>query len=340
MNSLQSAQIGRPRAGQPGRILIGTASWTDKSLIDCGRFYPPEAKTTAARLQFYAQTFPIVEVDSSYYGLPTAHIAGLWVARTPAAFVFDIKAYALFTQHPASPRSLPRDLREALPDALVAQRHIYCRDLPAATQDELWRRFAAALLPLDSAGKLGVVLFQFPPWFLPDRENRAYIAALHERLPQYTAAIEFRNPFWLDDAHAAGTLALLSELRLPFVCVDEPQGTRASVPPIVAATAPTGVVRFHGRNAAAWAAPTSNVAEKYNYDYSDDELQGWLPGIAQLAAETEQVHVLMNNCIEDKGVRNAQDLARLLREAPDLAPAVVGPAPAADGGVAVQPRLL
>src|SRR5579859_94947 len=210
-----------------GRIRIGTASWTDKSLIECGRFYPPEAKTAEARLQFYASQFPIVEVDSSYYAMPAEHTAGLWVERTPDGFVFDIKAYALFTQHPTPPRSLPKDLREALPDELGAKRNLYYRDLPASLQDELWRRFAAALLPLDSAGKLGVVLFQFPPWFLPGHESRAYIGELRERLPQYLPAVEFRNPYWLSEDNLENTLGFLRSLDLPFVCVDEPQGTRA-----------------------------------------------------------------------------------------------------------------
>ncbi|HLZ70530.1 MAG TPA: DUF72 domain-containing protein [Dehalococcoidia bacterium] len=321
-----------------GRIRIGTASWTDKSLIECGRFYPPEAKTAEARLQFYASQFPIVEVDSSYYAMPAEHTAGLWVERTPDGFVFDIKAYALFTQHPTPPRSLPKDLREALPDELGAKRNLYYRDLPASLQDELWRRFAAALLPLDSAGKLGVVLFQFPKWFLPGRESRAYLAALRERLPQYTPAVEFRNPLWLDAEHTPGTLALLREHGYPFVCVDEPQGTPASVPPIVAATAETAVVRFHGRNAATWAARDVGVSAKYDYQYTDAELQGWLPGIEQLAEQSSDVHVLMNNCVEDKGIRNAQDLARLLREAPDVAPAVAPPR--GEGQPAPQPRLL
>src|SRR6476646_7891368 len=97
------------------RILIGTASWTDKSLLDCGRFYKPELKTPEARLQFYAAQFPMVEVDSSYYGMPSERNAELWVARTPADFTFDIKAFSALTQHPTPLKALPKDLREALP---------------------------------------------------------------------------------------------------------------------------------------------------------------------------------------------------------------------------------
>jgi uncharacterized protein YecE (DUF72 family) len=313
-----------------GRILIGTASWTDKSLIDCGRFYPAEAKTPEARLQYYATRFPLVEVDSTYYAMPAERTAALWVERTPEDFVFDIKSYALFTHHPTPPRSLPKDVREALSPELFGKKHLYYQDLPSEVRLELWDRFASALLPLERAGKLGTILFQFPPWFLPGHESRGFIGNLRERLPQYTPSVEFRNPLWLDEQHRDRTLGLLRDLRLPFVCVDEPQGTRASVPPIVAATADVSVVRFHGRNAKAWAARNVGVAEKYDYEYSAGELREWLPGVRELASETREVHVLMNNCVEDKAVKNADMLGRML----DLFPAPVPAAPPP------QPRLL
>lgn len=294
------------------RILVGTASWTDPSLIESGRFYPPEAKTPEDRLRFYSGVFPIVEVDSSYYGLPAERTAQLWVERTPEDFTFDVKAFSLFTHHPTPPRTLPKDIRAALPQPALEKRNLYYDDVPPELRDELWRRFWQALLPLDSAGKLGVVLFQFPPWFLPGRESLAYLDQLREKVPQYVPAVEFRTPRWLDEEHAERTLAFLSERGMPYVVVDEPQGTRASVPPVVAATAPVAVVRFHGRNRAAWAKRAASVAEKYDYLYSEDELQGWLPSIRRLAEEAHEVHVLMNNCREDKAVVNAKQFATML----------------------------
>ena len=101
------------------RILASTCSWADKSLVECGRFYPPEAKTAEERLRFYSEQFPLVEVDSSYYGLPSERNAALWVERTPSDFTFDVKAFRLMTQHPTPPNALPKDLREALPAALA-----------------------------------------------------------------------------------------------------------------------------------------------------------------------------------------------------------------------------
>lgn len=295
-----------------GRILVGTASWTDKSLIESGRFYPPDATTAEQRLQHYASVFPLVEVDSSYYGMPSQRNAVLWVERTPEDFTFDVKAFSALTHHPTRPGALPKDLREQLPMDQQEKRSLYYKDLPPEVRDAVWERFAEALLPLDSAGKLGVVLFQFPPWFMPGRESFAYLDELTDRMPQYTPAVEFRNPLWMDGEHAEQTLDFLSERGLPYVCVDEPQGTRASVPPVVAATARTSVVRFHGRNAEAWAKRGVGVAEKYDWLYSPEELREWVPGIQRLATEAETVHVLMNNCREDKAVVNAKQLSMML----------------------------
>jgi uncharacterized protein YecE (DUF72 family) len=295
-----------------GRILVGTASWTDPSLLACGRFYPPEARTPEERLKFYAAQFPIVEVDSSYYGMPAERTAKLWVERTPNSFTFDIKSFSLFTHHPTPPRVLPKDIRESLPAQTLEKRNLYISDVPPELVNELWRRFESALLPLDSAGKLGVVLFQFPPWFLPGRDSFQYLDRLQERLPQYRSAVEFRAPHWLANGNAERTLSFLSERGMPYVVVDEPQGTRASVPPVIAATAPISVVRFHGRNQAAWAKRQASVAEKYDYLYSEHELREWVDPVHRLAGEAEEVHVLMNNCREDQAVVNARQLAILL----------------------------
>jgi len=295
------------------RILVGTCSWTDATLIESGAFYPRAASTPAERLRFYAQNFPIVEVDSTYYGLPSERNAALWVERTPAEFTFDLKAYALFTHHPTQVRSLPKDVREAL-DAKARQKaNVYYRDLPPDLRDEMWQRFASALLPLDSAGKLGVVLFQFPPWFMPGSESTDYILEVkEERLPQYTVAVEFRNNRWLSDTNRQRTLSFLSDHRLPFVCVDEPQGFRSSVPPAAEATASDALVRFHGRNAEMWERKGITASERFRYLYSQDELEEWVSPIQRLAEQAERVHVLMNNCYQDFAVRNARQMVKLL----------------------------
>jgi len=295
-----------------GRILVGTCSWMDKSLIDCGRFYPPEAKTAEQRLRFYTSRFPIVEVDSTFYGLPSERNAGLWTERTPSDFTFDIKAFRLLTHHPTPPQALPKDVQQELSPPSGDRKNLYYRDLPPGLQDELWQRFASALLPLDSAGKLGVVLFQFPPWFLPGRQSAEYIIEAKERLPQYRVAAEFRNARWFAEPNRERTLELLRGQRIPLVCVDEPQGLASSVPPLAEATAEMGLVRFHGRNAAMWERRGATVGERFDYLYSEDELREWVSPIHRLAEQAQEVHVLMNNCVQDKAVVNADQLRMML----------------------------
>ncbi len=295
-----------------GRILVGTCSWTDKSLIDSGRFYPPEAKTAEDRLRFYASRFPIVEVDSTFYGLPSERNAALWTERTASDFTFDIKAFRLLTQHPTPPQTLPKDVRQELPPPTGDKMNLYYRDFPEALKNEVWHRFADALLPLDSAGKLGVVLFQFPPWFLPGRQSSEYIIEARERLPQYRIAVEFRNARWFTESNRERTLDLLRGQHIPLVCVDEPQGLTSSVPPVTEATAEIGLVRFHGRNTAMWEHKGATVAERFDYLYSEDELREWVAPIQHLATQTQEVHVLMNNCVQDKAVVNADQLRTML----------------------------
>jgi uncharacterized protein YecE (DUF72 family) len=295
-----------------GQVLVGITSWTEPTLIDSGRFYPASARSAEARLRFYASQFPIVEVDSTYYAMPAERTVGLWVERTAGDFIFDIKAFRLLTQHPTSPTALPKDLHQALPGDLVEKKNVYHGDLPKEVLAKVWHRFEQALLPLDSSGKLGVVLFQFPPWFYPGNEQRDYILRCKERLSQYRIAVEFRHGSWVNEKNIDRTMVFLRQNGLSYVCVDEPQGFRSSVPPIVEATADIGLVRFHGRNRANWEKASISAAERFNYLYSDEELQSWAPRIRDLASGTKQLHVLFNNCYADRAVVNARQIKLML----------------------------
>jgi uncharacterized protein YecE (DUF72 family) len=295
-----------------GEIMVGISGWTEPTLIAGGKFYPPSVKSAEARLKFYAGQFSIVEVDSIYYGLPTEATSGLWVDRTPEKFVFDVKAFRLFTQHQTGPEVLPKDIRKRLAPDLAARKNIYYRDLSPELRNELWRRFELALLPLDSAGKLGVVLFQFPSWFLPGKEQLEYLAWCKQKLAQYQIAVEFRNSVWLSQINAQRTLAFLRENQLSYVCVDEPQGFESSVPPVAASTSQVGVIRFHGRNRQTWERGGLKASGRFNYLYSENELKEWIPRIESLAAKTRQLHIIFNNCYDDKQIRNAKQIRTLL----------------------------
>jgi uncharacterized protein YecE (DUF72 family) len=299
-----------PTGGKPvGNVYYGTSSWTDKTLLASKRFYPPSAKSAADRLRYYAERFPLVEVDSTYYALPSERNAALWIERTPPHFVFNVKAFGLLTHHPVGTRALPAKLREQIGDD---KQRLYRKDFPPESLETVDDMFVSALRPLEAAGRLGAVLFQFPRWFVRSRPNIDYLRELAERFP-YQIAVEFRGPTWMEEDRADRTLSLLSDLGMTYVVVDEPQGFKTSIPPVVAVTSPElAVLRFHGRNADTWERPGLTAAERFRYLYSEEELEKWVEPARELAAGARQLHVLMNNCYEDYGIRNAAQMGALL----------------------------
>jgi uncharacterized protein YecE (DUF72 family) len=289
-----------------GDIRVGTASWTDRTLIASG-WYPPEASTPEKRLRFYARQFPLVEVDATYYALPAERTAATWAERTPAGFTFNIKAFSLFTQHPTPVKALPVDLREAA--AKTGKDRVYLKDVDPELADQAWDRFLAALEPLRSAGRLGAILLQFPPWFPISRANKNYILACAQQAAPRRVCVEFRNHTWMTEDNQKETLEFLAAHQLPYVCVDMPQGYPSSIPPVVAATSDLAVVRMHGHSDK-WT--SKNISEKYGYRYSPDELSEWAAKIRGLAADADITHVLFNNCYSDYAHVNAQQLAERL----------------------------
>jgi uncharacterized protein YecE (DUF72 family) len=212
-------------------ILIGTASWTDKSLIASGRFYPAKCNSPEERLRYYASQFPLVEVDSSYYAMPKPEVAQLWAERTPQDFTFNIKAFRLFTGHQTSSAALPKDVAEAL--GPIEKRNLYYKDLPRELTHEMWRQYREAIEPLKRSGKLAAVHFQFAPWVAYHPKSRAHIE----------------------------------------------KGLTSS-------------------------------AQRFNYDYNDDELEELGKKIEAITAAS--VHVVLNNNYEDQGQRNARTLMRFV----------------------------
>jgi uncharacterized protein YecE (DUF72 family) len=297
-----------------GRIVVGTASWTDPTMTAPGVFYPQGAESAEERLAFYASQFALVEVDATYYALPSRRVAELWRERTPPDFTFDIKAHALMTGQPTETKRLPKAIREALPEDVLAKPRVYAKDLPAEVMDAVWFGFADALEPLREAGQLGSILLQYPKWTFPSNESRDAIIEARERLG-LQVAVEFRHGSWFNEKNAERTLRFLEDNALPFVMVDEPQGFKSSVPHVYAVTSPDlALVRFHGRNAATWEAKGITPAERFRYLYDRDELSEWAPRIADAASRTQETHVLMNNCYANYGAVNARQIAKLLED--------------------------
>lgn len=293
-------------------VLTGSCSWTDRTLVQESDWYPKRTMSAEERLRFYATQFPLTEVDSTYYAPPAERQARQWAERTPAGFRFDVKAYSLLTGHPTRPASLWKDLREGLPSDAAEKRNIYAHHLDPEALEEAWRRFGSALAPLHEAGKLGAVLFQYPPWFVPRRQNREEVEGLRERLPDYRISVEFRSPMWLAEPRdRERTLAMLADHGFVFVCVDAPPV--AELPRILTATTEElAMVRFHGRSDSTWKGTSRSAAERFRYLYSEQELDELVPPIRELAAQARETHLLMNNCYRDYSVRNGAQLRDLL----------------------------
>ncbi|MFV0131387.1 DUF72 domain-containing protein [Streptomyces sp. HMX112] len=297
-----------------GRVLVGTCSWTDKALVASG-WYPPGKRDAEGRLRHYASRFPVVEADSTYYALPSARNAGLWAERTPDGFVFDVKAFAPLTGHPVTVGALPPSLR---PPGLPGSARLRAGQLPPDVLAELWYLFREALEPLRAAGRLGAVLFQFPPWFAPDERAYAYLDECRERAGG-TIAVEFRHPAWFAAEHLSATAEFLKTRDMPFVAVDMAQGLAGSLPPVTLATSPRlAVVRFHGRSAA-WG--TGSKEDRFRHGYTPGELSPWVGRVRELARAADEVHVLFNNCCGDAAVRAARTMTELLAGADPEEPA-------------------
>jgi uncharacterized protein YecE (DUF72 family) len=296
------------------KILVGTCSWTDPTLVKDTTWYPKRSMSAAERLAFYAARFSVAEADSTYYFPPSPRLARGWAERTPETFTMNVKAYALLTGHPAQPNSLWPDLREAIRPDFAGKRNVYLSHLPPEAGVEVWARFRYGLRPLEESGKLGAVLMQYPEWFTAKKDNRRELAAIREHWDDLPVCVEFRSPTWLATAADRDrTLGALRDLRLSLVVVDAPQVSK--LPTVLEVTAPElAVVRFHGRSDETWKKPGTSAAERFKYLYSERELRAWVPKLETLADRADKVHALMNNCYQDYGVRNAADLAGLLAD--------------------------
>lgn len=300
-------------------VLVGTCSWADPSLIQCKRFYPRGSGTAEKRLAYYASQFPIVEVDSSFFAMPQASNARLWVERTPADFVFNIKAFRLLTGHQTPPQSLPPDILQLMPPLQPGKKNYYYADVPDEVRDELWRRFIEAIAPLKEAGKLKAAHFQFAPWVSNTSAWRAHVELCVERMAGHLLAVEFRNQTWFAEDRVERTLAWERELGVAHVVVDEPQGVGNYAQGVWEVTNPAlAVVRLHGRNAETWAAKgLAASSERFNYQYSDDEIAELAARIDALTERAFQLHALVNVNFEDQGVQAARRLERELQRLRD-----------------------
>jgi uncharacterized protein YecE (DUF72 family) len=271
-------------------IRIGTCSWADESL---SKYWYPRGVSPSKRLAYYAERYDTVEVDSTYYRLPTREMVEKWAERTPDGFVMHVKAFGLMTRHPVKADTLPEELRREMP---VDERGRVDRP-PRELRGEVFRLFLDALEPLRSTGRLGGILFQLPSYVVYKDRSIEYIEWAQEQLGADEMLVEFRHASWLDDDNRASTLAWLEERALTQVIVDAPriEGAKNLIPTVLALTTPTAYVRMHGRNAATWNKRGGSASERFDYLYSEDELAEWTEPLRELAAEADAAYVFFNN---------------------------------------------
>jgi uncharacterized protein YecE (DUF72 family) len=302
-------------------VRIGTCSFADEALQKY--FYPRGMRTGRDQLPYYSRTFDTVEIDSTFYRLPSRENVEKWTMWTPDDFVFHFKAFAPMTRHPVRLEQLPEDLHEGLN---VDERDRVDR-MPREVRGELVRRFREALEPAEEAGKLGGILVQLAPYVVPRPPSWKYLEWLRAQLPDDELLVEFRHRSWFDDEHRAETLRFLEQHRLATVVVDAPRTDAKNViPTVVAVTSPMSYVRFHGRNAGTWNVRGGSAADRFDYLYPRDELEEWVEPLKELASSAEQVFAVFNTNrwsqdpdgsgeLVSQGAHNAQALKAILAEA-------------------------
>ena len=271
-------------------VRVGTCSWADESLSKL--WYPPGVSSAEARLRWYAEHFDTVEVNSSYYALPTEEMATAWAQRTPPGFVFHVKAFGMMTRHPVRVEQLPPDMRS---EAEFDERGRIGRP-SRQLRSAVFGRFLRAVEPLREAGKLGGVLMQLPQYVVFKPSSFAYLEWAREQLTDHHMLVEFRHRSWLTDEHREQTLAFLERLPATYVMVDAPRVTSDNVAPtVVARTSDTAYLRLHGRNAATWNSRGGGAAKRFDHLYSRDELAEWVGPLRELAGSAREVFAMFNN---------------------------------------------
>lgn len=285
-------------------IHIGTCSWTEKTLIQSGEFYPKGIRTAEGRLKYYTSHFDTVEVDSTYYAIPDIKNTYLWVDRTPENFIFHIKVYSAFTGHGIDPKALPKDIFRLLPDKDKTERNIYVKE-PVLLKT-IAEKFRDTLAPLIKANKLGVLVFQFPPWFQYQTSNLDYVLNCKELMQGLPIAVEFRHGSWLEPGRSDSVLQFLRKHQLTYITADEPQyGNLATIPFLPDVTTDIAYFRFHGRNKENWLKRGIETSLRFAYLYSEEELKEFIPSIKSVDKKGKVTYAMCNNCHGGFAVKNA-----------------------------------
>ena len=293
-------------ASHPGRILVGTASWSDPGFV---QHWYPKGMRAHERLGWYAQQFEMVEVNSTFYSVPDLQMVERWCAATPDGFIFDVKLHQLFSFHSTAAKLLPPELQRRV------QTDEKGKIKPTgALQEAMLNTFLRSMSILRSAGKLGALLLQLSPAFSPRMHKLEDLEFLTDRLREYRLAIELRNRNWVIGDQLRSTIDFLKQRKVAFVNVDAPSAEHFTIMPsnLNEITNPRlAYLRLHGRNARGYLSGKT-VAARFDYDYSDDEVAEIAERSKKLARTTSELHVIFNNNNLDYAPRAAARLREAL----------------------------
>jgi uncharacterized protein YecE (DUF72 family) len=288
------------------RILVGTASWSDPGFVE---HWYPKGMRASDRLAWYAQHFEMVEVNSTFYSAPDPRMVERWCAMTPAGFTFDVKLHQLFSFHATTAKLLPPDLQRLA--EIDAKGKV--KRTPELTE-AMAKIFLRSMSILLAAKKLGVLLLQLSPAFSPAKHELRELAPLLDMFSGYRLAIELRNRNWAIGQQLSSTIDFLRKHETIFVNVDAPAAEHFTILPTELneiTDRRVAYLRLHGRDAKAYLTGKT-VAARFNYDYSDDEVEEIAQRARQLAREAREVHVVFNNNALDYAPHAALRLRKAL----------------------------
>ena len=294
-------------------IRVGTASWSEPEFVKAEWY--PKGLAAGQRLSYYAQFFEYVELNSSFYAIPAAAMCAKWVRETPEGFLFDVKCHRLLSRHATKADALPKDLQDQV--ELTDRGNVI---LTPAQEEEVAGRFLEALAPLKEANQLGALLLQMTPGFAPRTTDLMALEPLLRQLKGQgqhprRVVLELRHDDWLNARHYEQTLDFLREQGVTLASIDGPPADAKHftiMPAVNAITDPRlAYLRLHGRDPKAYLTGKT-VAERFHYDYSDEELGEVAERARHLAAEADEVHVVFNNNARDFAPKAAERLRRRL----------------------------
>ncbi|PYZ95752.1 hypothetical protein CR205_15280 [Alteribacter lacisalsi] len=266
-------------------INIGLTGWGDHDSLYEG------VKQSSGKLEIYAGHFPTVEVDASFYAVQPLRNMEKWTRETPDAFRFVVKAYQGITGHERG-------------------------EIPFETRDEMFQAFIDSVKPMKEAGKLAMVLCQFPPWFDCKKENVQYLRVCREYLKDLPCALEFRHQSWYSEEFRSQTLSFIDKENWIHSICDEPQAGARSIPLVPDPAGSEEVLfRFHGRNEAGWTKPAKGDEwreVRYLYDYTNNELEELAGHVKSVSSKVKKTYVLFNNNSGGHAAGNAKQMIDIL----------------------------